>query len=44
MKKKVLNLSLNLQQGNFSRTELSGGSNVDFKQFGKMFQQIDLPW
>ena len=36
------NLSLNLQQGNLCRTELSDGSNVDFEQYGKMFQQIDL--
>ena len=36
------NLSLNLQQGNLCQTELSDGSNVDFKQHGKMFQQIDL--
>ena len=36
------NLSLNLQQGNLCRTELSDGSNVDFKQHGKIFKQIDL--
>ena len=38
------NLSLNLQQEDLCRTELSDGSNVDFKQYGKMFQQIDLQW
>ena len=31
-------MSLNLQQGNLCRTELSDGSNVDVKQWDKMFQ------
>ena len=38
------NLSLNLQQEDLCRTELSDASNVDFKQYGKMFQQIYLRW
>ena len=38
------NLSLNLQQENLCRTEFSDGSNVYFKQYGEMFQQIDLQW
>ena len=37
-------MSLNLQQGKLCRTELPFGSNVDLKQYGKMFQQIDLRW
>ena len=36
------NVSLNLQQGNLCRTELLDESNVNFKQHGKMFQQIVL--
>ena len=35
-------MSLNLQQGNLCRPELSDGSNVNFKQHSKMFQRIDL--
>ena len=36
--------SLNLQQGNLCRTESTDESNVDFKQYGKMFQKIDFRW
>ena len=33
------NPSLKLQQGKFCQTELSDGSNVDFKQYGKYFNK-----